>query len=90
VTPRLADVRQRQGPRRVRTTVKRPKADAAVRLLCPKCRSRLPIAGDLRFVGQVGYYCRHCKATILITMEVIPEGGSPSDGEPENPQGQSH
>lgn len=69
----------------------RSQVNAQARLLCPRCRSRLPIAGDICLVGQVGFFCRTCKATIIISVEVVLNGeeGSPNDGEPGQAEGES-
>ena len=60
------------------------KVNAPARLLCPRCHNRLPLAGDICLVGQVGLFCRTCKATIILSVEVVLNGddGSPNHGEP--------
>jgi len=42
-----------------------------VTLLCPRCRKRLPLGGTLSMRGTTGIFCRHCRRTVQVTMEMV-------------------
>jgi len=42
-----------------------------VTLLCPRCAKRLPLGGTLSMRGTTGIFCRHCRRTVQVTMEMV-------------------
>jgi predicted amidophosphoribosyltransferase len=44
--------------------------NSTVVLLCPNCQKRLPLSGRLSMRGTTGIYCRHCRRTVQVTMDV--------------------
>ena len=44
---------------------------ARVTLLCPCCGKRLPLGGTLSMRGTTGIFCRHCRRTVQVTMEMV-------------------
>ena len=49
---------------------KRHRADDALLLLCPKCQKRLPLSGRVSMNGTTGLYCRGCRRTVQVSIEV--------------------
>jgi predicted amidophosphoribosyltransferase len=47
------------------------KSTSAVLLLCPNCQKRLPMSGSLSMRGTAGIYCRNCRCTVQLSMDVI-------------------
>ena len=52
------------------TTNDNLKEHALVTLLCPRCKKRLPLGGTLSMRGTTGIFCRHCRHTVQVTMEL--------------------
>ena len=44
---------------------------APVMLLCPNCHKRLPLSGPFSMRGSLGVFCRNCRCTVPLSMEVI-------------------
>jgi predicted amidophosphoribosyltransferase len=45
--------------------------DSALVLLCPNCDKRLPLSGKLSMRGTTGIFCRHCRQTVQVSMDVV-------------------
>lgn len=45
--------------------------DSALILLCPNCDKRLPLSGKLSMRGTTGIFCRHCRQTVQVSMDVV-------------------
>ncbi len=53
--------------------------NSTVVLLCPNCQKRLPLSGRLSMRGTTGIYCRHCRRTVQVTMDVADDGHHDQD-----------
>lgn len=58
---------------------KRERTDPNVLLLCPKCGKRLPLSGSLAMLGTTGVYCRGCRRTIQVSMDMGEDEENTSD-----------
>ena len=60
-----------------------PKEQKTVALLCPLCGKRLPVSGTLSMRGTTGIFCRHCRHTVQVTMEVADKKNASPVGDDE-------
>ena len=60
---------------------KRHRADDHLLLLCPKCHKRLPLSGRVSMSGTTGVFCRGCRRTVQVSIDVREEEASPTEAQ---------
>ena len=63
------------------TVTGKPVGNSLLVILCPQCRRRLPLSGEICMSGTVGLFCRGCRRTIQITVNLADVAEGKSTGE---------